>query len=752
MTTDVTTIFSDDTSGDLVKPSVPTDVDSNLITSTQSVGAQTIIDFLQKPILLNSGFLTSSDSGPIFVVHTLSGILSNTLYAKKLEGVGYIRADLVFELKVNATRFQQGRYMLTCVNAGGMNFNSTVITNRMRFVNLMTKTQLPHVEIDLATETSCTLEVPYVSMFGYFPVKSAKILSTVSLFPYAALQPGSGDSVCSYDIYVHMKNISLSGCVVAQSGRSISFKEQKAAKTGPVSVFMGKVSRTSEILGRIPMLMPVANSVAWAADVLGDAAHVWGWSKPTTVNPAQLYARQSNTQMTLTDGTFVGHKLSASSLQGVTSTNGVARTAIDELSIDFIKSQYAYFSRIVWNPTDLAGTQIATFPITPTFYNTNYGVGKTYAPVAFLANFFSLYRGGLKFRFKFVKTEFHSGRLAFAFLPVEPTTTLTPPILTFAQTDNLYREIVDIRTTNEIEVTVPFIADRNYVGTDACYGHLYVFVVNQLIAPDVVNSDISLLTEVCGADDLTFEEPLAFQKKQVYVPFQSDKLAIVFPKMGASNDHILYNKVSIGEKFNSIRQLIKRFQTFGGLPGSSTSIYSIAPFAFSWCYQATSLATPLTRNNAGYDFLSLMAGCYTFSHGGVRFIFMPDNFTNAGMRIEIAPRVDNSTVVYEDPLFSVLGDGQNPLQYVMPNVEGNFNVEVPYYSGMISRATMAAAIIPAAFIATPVLREEGAPGVSLRWGDNAVNKPVHLVARAASEDFTFSGWLGVPPLVISTTT
>lgn len=754
MTTNVTTTFSDDSPGQEVSSIAPTNIPSSLLSSTQSLGSQSIIDFLSKPILLTSGYFSSADSNYLYSVNVPSGITSNVLYAKKLSGIAYMRADVVFELRVNATRFQQGRYMMTCVNTGGV-YNSSAINSllKMKHCNLVTKTQLPHVEIDLASETSCVLKVPYISAFNYLSTTSQTINSVVTIWPYSPLEPGSGDSTCAYDLYVHFENIVLSASIVSQSNkRSIAFEEQKKAGTGPVSVFMGQVSRTAGILGRIPLLMPMSMTVGWAADIIGDAAKVWGWSKPTTVNPASLFARQSHTQMTLTDGTFVGHKMGASSLQGVMPHNGVARTNIDELSIDFIKSQFAWSQTIPWSDSAAAGTQLLTAPLCPSAYNTTYGVGRTFTPVAFLTNFFSLYRGGLKFKFKLVKTEFHSGRLMFAFLPVTPTVVLTPPVITLANTDNLVREIVDIRTTNEVELTVPFVADRNYIGSNQCYGHLYVFVMNPLIAPSTVASDIQIIVEVAGADDLVFEQPMSNVRKQVYVPFQSDKTAIAFPTMGASNDSILYPKVSIGEHVNSLRQIIKRAASVGPFVTGANPVNQIQALCFAWVNQATSNVTPVTRVSAGYDFLSLLSGCYAFTNGGVRYSMIPD-FANLseGFRIEINQRADNASDFADTQNFSVFETGLNPLQYISNIVEGAINIEVPYYSQLTSRPTLAAVTMPILFLPQPFLKEDGAPATNLRVITCSLAKPSYLAARSASEDFSFSCWTGVPPLVDATT-
>lgn len=105
-----TTRFTTDTVGNAASRANIDDIDPSLYTSLDQSGAKDIKDFLAKPILLNTGNLTTTDAGNFILWDLPTVFLANPRIYQKLVGVGLMRADIVLTLQVNAVRFQQGRY------------------------------------------------------------------------------------------------------------------------------------------------------------------------------------------------------------------------------------------------------------------------------------------------------------------------------------------------------------------------------------------------------------------------------------------------------------------------------------------------------------------------------------------------------------------------------------------------------------------------------------------------------------------
>merc|ERR1712137_1362345 len=134
-----------------------------------------------------------------------------------------------------------------------------------------------------------------------------------------------------------------------------------------------------------------------------------------------------------------------------------------------------------------------------------------FTPIAGLANVFHNWRGGLRFKFKFAKTPYHSGRLAVSFLPANINTLLgadtTPFDVTLQDSAFLHREILDLREAFEFEFTVPYTANIPYLNVKQPMGRLVIHVLNPLIGTEIVSDDIDFAVEVSGAEDLEFFGP-----------------------------------------------------------------------------------------------------------------------------------------------------------------------------------------------------------------------------------------------------
>jgi len=134
------------------------------------------------------------------------------LWKNKLTGFYGIRMDMRFRIVINANRFQQGRYIIGWVPLAGIspttsNFKA-VFVNNMHMATLVQRTTVPHVEFDLATETSAELLIPFVSTQNFWPLNSAisgndvSSLGYLSLYPYSPLVSPAGSTVASYTLYV----------------------------------------------------------------------------------------------------------------------------------------------------------------------------------------------------------------------------------------------------------------------------------------------------------------------------------------------------------------------------------------------------------------------------------------------------------------------------------------------------------------------------------------------------------------------
>jgi len=750
----VTTLVSNDTEATTLVTEKPTDVSMSIIDGPSQFGTQSVVEYLSKLSLISDGAFTTTDSGRLYTATIPDVFFSVPKNRYRLSGVGYVRGDFEFILQVNAVRFQQGRYILAylpiSVNANTVQTNLWIAAH---VVNTQAITSLRHVEIDLATQTSVTLKIPWQGPFNYtnvnFSAPSQFPPGIIFIYPYSPLQAGSGDTTCAWTLYGRMENVKTYANVVAQSSKSIQFAEA-GSKLGPISSVARKISLSATELGVLPMLTSMMSVVSWGADVAGNVAKIWGYSKPMNANPALIHTRKTVPNSFNSDGAFNGHGLGLSSSNEVALTTGRSRTQIDEMSYKFLCSQYIYWNSVTWSTAAVSETLLYSTAVGPHYFNTTYGKGTTAPVFSTLSYFHAFYRGGFKFKFKIVKTEFHSGRLLVSFLPQLAFNTGGAAV-SFADTDNLFREIIDIRETNEFEVVVPYIQPTNFLIPSFAIGTLSIHIVNALVAPSTVTSSVQILMEVAAADDFELAGAIGSQTGttlEPYIPAVSQSAKkIQLAELGSLDTSNDFAAESIGCKTLSLRQLLKRPIFLGSFGGLGASLFQ--PFTHFPVLQTTSNSSPLVRTpDYISDLFGLFSMFYSSSSGGLR-MHLNDGTTSSLYSVVITQTSGNAqsymfTGGYATYYSSATGR-------ISANIEGVAMLEIPGYTVSGGRSSLGH-LGGTNTIITGTLPLATNGGATVAYIFNSPSGNTVSVDRYVADDFNFHTFAGIVPWVLNTTT
>lgn len=640
-------------------------------------GEQSLKDFFGKPVKLADGVFQTTDTVSTFNPYILpQEALAVTMWADKLKGYVGFRPEFEAILQINATRFQQGRYMLTWVPSAGAQYNpKQLMIKKMHTFSLQQRTQLPHVDIDLNTDSQVTLHIPYVSAYPYFPIYPAGNswkpynLGSLQIFPYKAINSGTA----SYTLWLRMKNVVLMAPTVPQSvspkfdfshvktvpqsgrvkssrkGKSETEYEQDSQGIGPITGIARKVKNASDVIGQIPLLSSFTEPVGWVADIVGNVASIFGWSKPvsesalTRVFPARGYFSTNY------DASDISSVLAGSTRNQLQVCPGFSGTNLDEMSLDYLKFIPAWFKTQNWATTDAKEALLYSFNLCPDAFGQSYtDNGNTvysYPPCSFPEIFMTRYRGSFVLTIKIVKTEFHSGRLAVVFEPLGGTN--IAPTVTYDDTAFCHREIIDVRFGNEWTFEFPYVNHLSYLYIGRPYGKVRIYVVDPLIAPATVSSSVDLLLEISGGKDLEY----AFPNHTAFCPYipsapqckitksgtraQSSKVQMNFENnveksIGQTNSNDMevgFAALCMGEKVLSLRQLVKRMNIRArtvAIP--KANYYNYIPFAWS----------PVADNVAAAPYLPVLqpdmytwcSSLYALCRGGVRWKFFNPAMTD----------------------------------------------------------------------------------------------------------------------------
>lgn len=747
------TKFFDDTVGVEAHALVKSSVD--LFPAVKVSGAESLEAFLERPTRITNGNLTVTDSGMLWSTDPFLDLVLG-VKSSKLSGLYLLKAGLKVTLQVNAARFQTGRYILGFVPSMGTNTSSPQFQAkfRMHTAHLQQMTQHLHVEIDIATQTHVTLNIPWMSVLPAWPLQSNLNIKPgfgyLYLMPYYPLQAGAADTIASYSVWASFTNPTFGGPTVSQSGMSAGEREQRAAGIGPIGSTFSRVSSAAAILSGIPALSPYATAVGWTSGIVARAANAMGWSKPLDLEKPMYVLNRPLHYTAVHDQVSTAVPIGFSASNRVVSAPTESIPTHDEMSFDFVNGVYSYLMSINWEPTHVADSVLFNIPVTPVS-STSYGKGVVIPACSFGAQFMGYWRGGVKFRFKLVKNEFYSGRLSIHF---EPFGAGGGSNATAANWELNNRLIVDIREASEFEVVVPFISHKLYVPTTENIGALVVSVVDRLIAPDSVPSILPILIEIAGASDLEYMFPTN-SRSEVYIPAVSQSGYGAFPSADlgtARSAGLRPAEVAVGEKVQSLRQIGKvlSFTSFANEPTwGARVLYS--PFASMPVVQSTSNVTALTRGTVYGDQLNLIECCYAGLTGSKRVqVTRQSNGAAGALKFGAWVGVSSQT----DPISVAAATDQNSLirQVFDWTQEPYLDVNVPPYlttAGMSQAATIVSAVVPA----MPLGQQIGSsPVVVAATGLNtSAWTTLVFIARQGGDDWNCYHWISTPPIVARTT-
>lgn len=726
----------------------------------------TLEQFLERPIKLVSGVLSTSDTATTFGnFRPLTDMCVNTMYANKLSGKFLVRADIKLRLQVNANKFQQGRYILAYVpNGGADQDNAEFLFFKAHRANLVHISQLHHVEIDLSSESEVTLSIPYNGVYQGFPISNSTVgvsygeIGRVFIYPYSPLVAPTGSTTASYTLWANFENVVLDGVAAPQSGRSK--REAKSQNVGPVELALDKVRMSTSILGEIPMLAPVMSPVSWASSILGRAAGVWGWSKPQNQAAVTTVTNHNLGFMSCTDVTDSSIPLSTMVRNEVTQAN-IGITQYDEMAIDYIKQIYAWVGTSPWTTSEAQNTVIMDFALCPSSFSKTYTEGGlTYtsdAPVTYLSRIFKYCRGGFKIKLKLVKTMMHSGRLMIMFSPISARSGgLVTETIDKSQWQ--LREVWDITEKNEIEVVVPFVSIVPWLRTNSSggFGMFSVIVLDPLVAPSTVSSTVSLLVEVAGAPDYELAVPLQtfgdYNAPALTYSYQMDnrgiKNDVSDPICGIGGVDIKQqdtgpSEFCIGEKVVSLRALLKRYSVLGmlGPPAAGLDV-SIRPFAINVAANIDATHYYATQK---VDLYSYLGACYLYSRGGVRFRAF-DNAKSSNWAAGISQATtlaQNAYNVSAAPASVLDMIAVCPNSQIYQDLYG-CEAMVPQYHFLPARLNNCEVANASASV-VPTIANGNASQTNLRIMSGQGSTTVALM-RSIAEDGGFSGFISTMPL------
>lgn len=612
------------------------------------------------------------------------------------------------------------------------------------------------------------------------------------------------------------------GVVNAPLPTQVSAQQQVAAMnqeaTGSISEYSvigdkfrkigGVAQRGWDDLGNALGLKSVTNIFKglskFGTGLVGGLFDIFGFSKPRTMEPGSSVLVRPAEFFGTTDGVDHSHVLALVNNNKIDILPSLGGTSADELSFDFLKKIPIFVSNFEYNNTSADAGPAVLFKtfVAPTYYIPGgdlnvYPVGGVVGEsgykgfthqqpinLHYIISPFEYWTGSLVYTFRFVKTDYHSGRVEIAYHPFGAS---------YDRPDYCYRTIVDLREKTEITLSVPYISPTPWKKIETtfdpledqewkdvanyCTGRLTVRALTSLMAGNaIVSKKIDVLVEVRAGDDFQVSCPV----KSAYLPICINQQTPVKQQSGRVHATVGNSETRTaavegqqapsitgsdldcqrpdvqpfcaGEVFSNFRALTRRFAFVKSLGLVNVAILNPLDFLRS----PIALKRKGTEQNAGstdttWQFssdlyvspLTFVGSMFAFYRGSLRLKFYLDSQDDDLIGI----RIDGKAAILSEAA-NVSPSYMSPLGLEQPKQKKLAEVQVPYYGNtfMSSAWPHALRVLDDKPLGQILIGRSSAKDVPAIDIYDTPAAQVY-VAAAAGDDLDFKIFLGSPPCI-----
>lgn len=557
--------------------------DYGALDATQLAG---LSGFLSRPVrIYNSTWLESDPIGTVGTVFPWYAFFNDTAIKSKLDNFSWVRCNLHVKIIVNASPFYYGARMISYRPLPA--FKSDNITITADFQQWVGRSQRPHIWVLPQDCKGGELVLPFFYYKNWLNLQSGSDLQTMgqltidNVVALASANGAIGTGV-TVQMYAWAEDIELSGPSVG-----LAVQSQDEYGTGPVSApasalarFAGNFTSAPGIIGKM------ATATRIGAGAISGIASLFGFTNVPVIEECKPVRPQPFANLSTAAIGYPVDKLTLDPKNELSIDPGsIGLPNMDELQISYLVQKESLLTTTYWDTSDLVDAQLFRSAISPWMFRdvttaTQHTV--TMPPCAWVANMFAQWRGDIIFRFQFIKSKYHRGRVLLSY---DPSGQGSNNVIEVSNTSSrVYTRIVDLSVEDSVEIRIPYSQAYPWLDVRSLFGHdvwqrrgadinanftynplydngtLTMRVLNILTAP-VASSSVGLIISVRGAENLEFANPNYIGEFSPFTVQSSD----VFPEKTittvagkVSPDSMGRELINFGEKIVSLRQLLRR--------------------------------------------------------------------------------------------------------------------------------------------------------------------------------------------------
>ena len=533
--------------------------------------------YLSRPVLIYSDTWTENNDLNQ-TINPWSLFFLDARIRRKIDNYAFMSCKLKVKLMINASPFYYGCGLMSYLPLSTFEAGNVAPASGEQLFGVYS--QRPHIYFYPQSNQGGVLELPYINYKDWLNVTSNEDLvdfgelsiNTLGTLLNANSVAGTGVSV---QIYAWAEDVKLAGNTLALS---LQTQDEYEDCNGVISKPASAIARAMNQLVDVPVIGPYMTASSFVTSKFASVASYFGFTNTPVIESVKPFSGKPFAAFASPEISIPSNKLTLDPKNEITIDSRVTGcNGDDEMMISNIVSREAFLFQTSFDSTTPVGEQICAMRVQPNMFNAVAAANQEiiqFTPMGHVCHLFKYWRGDIIFRFQFICSQYHRGRVRLTWDPLRDPST-------FAETSTSnYTKIVDFADTPNFELRVPYQQETSYQNVlgdfdSAPYiegtaplalnqatdnGILNMRVFTELTSP-VANSPCLVFVSVRAADNFELAAPDQPPKDIHVYQVQSKDEAIdstVPETFFESTEDPNINLVYMGESVKSLRQLMRR--------------------------------------------------------------------------------------------------------------------------------------------------------------------------------------------------
>jgi hypothetical protein len=563
--------------------------------------------FLSRPVRI--GVFTWNETDAVGTTHNYnpwSLFFSDTRVKYKCNNFAFIQCKLKVKVLINASPFYYGAMIGAYQPNPGLTPSTIVNDSGSRW--LIPTSQRPHMWILPQGSKADEMTLPFFWHKNFLNMQDNQNMidmGKLQFINYTSLASANGATGVgvTVQIYAWAEDVKLSGPSVGLSVQGDEYGN------GVVSAPASAIASAASWFEDIPIIGRFATATRIGASAVSTIASLFGFTNVPNIKDTDSFRPTAFPQLATTTISYPTEKLTLDPKNELTVDPSVlGLPPIDEMVIANLVQKESYLTTATWANTNSVDDLLFTSIVNPTLHDNDNGSSpKVYlTPMAWMSLLFKEWRGDIIFRFKFIATPYHKGRVRISY---DPSGYSGENIISDSVSQNVVQtQIIDLGEESDIEIRIPYQQATAFMQTRQDYsaakigwstslsptflysnvfdnGTITMRVQTLLTAPVAVTS-IPIMVFVRAAENMEFANPSANLSQfapgafTVQSEVYGDPLTLV---SGApARTHPERYLVNFGESVKSLRQLLRRQTLSYNVPNTTdnTDVRLIQKYRF----------------------------------------------------------------------------------------------------------------------------------------------------------------------------